>query len=175
VIEAASAAGLLVACLALGIGYLIGSIPLTAAGARGAGPGWAFLAVTGDVAKGVIAVALGIVTVSWAIGWIAGIGAVLGAARPIVRRTPRGDGLATFVGAAAALSPPAAAVGVVLGLLVLGAGRLTGRDGTAAAVVAGLLAYPAVFAVLQPDAARLAALIGLYLVATLALLAARGR
>ena len=150
----APVAGVLLGALALLAGYLVGSLPAAArigrmagvdlAGStwrrpapgggpaavwRLAGPGWGFLALTADLAKGVVPVAIGIVTFSWAIGWVAGLGAVLGAGWPAFGA--RGAVTAawrTFGGAAFTLAPPAGMLSVLLGLAVLGIGRLAGRD-----------------------------------------------
>ena len=180
---AASAAGLVVALVALAAGWLIGSIPLAPTATRAAGPGWAFLALTAGLAKGVIPVAAGVVTVSWAIGWVAGIGAVLGAARPAFGRPATGmEGAgsvaATFAGVAVALAPPAGALAAVVAVVAYGAVRLLGRDAArsaAASVAAGAIAYPLLFVALQPDPTRVGALVGLYLVAALMLLVVRRR
>ena len=93
-------------------GYLVGSIPVARYVARGAGvdpaatgdaptrdpdfgtvwrlagPGAGLLAFTGDLAKGVIPVAIGVVSFGWWIGWAAGLGAVLGTPSP-TRHTPK--------------------------------------------------------------------------------------
>jgi glycerol-3-phosphate acyltransferase PlsY len=167
--------------LALLIGYLVGSIPLHGrilraaghhpAGApiiepagvwRIAGPGWGLLAFVGDVAKGVVPVALGLVTWSWAIGWLAGLGAVLGACRPALGRRPGGRGLAVLGGAGYALAPAAGLLALVAGLTVLVLGRLAGRDAIGAAAAVGLAVLPPIAFVLDPDPVRLAALLALY-------------
>lgn len=177
----------LVAGIALLLGYLIGSIPLSALVGRAAGidvnlegeatpgsaivwklagPGWGLLALTGDLAKGVLPVALGTVTFSWSIGWVAGLGALLGACWPLFGRLSGGRGAAVFAGAAFALSPSAGTLGVLLTLCVLVAARLLGRNGRVAAI-AGIGAYPLLFLADQADLLRLAALMTLYLVAVL--------
>ena len=197
----APVAGVLLAAAALLAGYLIGSLPAAAriarmagvdlaaggerlAGAAGvwrlAGPGWGFLALTAELATGVVPVAVGIVTFSWAIGWVAGVGAVLGAGWPAFGRSSGGAssggrGLATFSGAAFTLAPPAGTLSALLGLAVLGVGRLAGRDARRVAVAAGFGAYPVLFLGAQQDLARLAALLVLYLIAIVRLAAIRAR
>ena len=119
----APVAGVLLAAAALLAGYLVGSLPAAAriarmagvdlaaggerlAGAaavwRLAGPGWGFLALTAELATGVVPVAVGIVTFSWAIGWVARRRGGLGAGWPAF-----GD-RAVARRAAAAASPPSA-------------------------------------------------------------------
>ena len=171
---ATSAAAVAVGLVALGVGFVIGSITLVPAAARATGPGWAFLGLTADLAKGVIPVALGIVTVSWEIGWIAGIGAMLGSARAAVCGSWR-YGIVTPAGVAVALAPPAGALSGLLALLVVGLGRLVGRDARDAALAVATLVYPLLFAAVQPEAARLGGLLGLYVVGALVLVASRRR
>ena len=181
---------LLVAALALVGGYLVGSIPLSAmigraAGAgmgrggegganpdpadvwRLAGPGWGLLALTGDLAKGLLPVAIGIVTWSWWAGWAAGLGALLGAGWPLFGRLSGGRGVVPLAGVAIALSPAAGLVALLLAVLVMGAARLLGRDGRAAAIAVGFGAYLLLFLLDQADLARLAGTGVLYLVAVL--------
>jgi glycerol-3-phosphate acyltransferase PlsY len=187
---------LLVAALALIGGYLAGSIPLSrmigrAAGVdadgvgdagavdagdanqgpahvwRLAGPGWGLLALTGDLAKGLLPVAIGVVTWSWWAGWAAGLGAVIGAGWPLFGRLPRGRGVTTLAGAALALSPIAGLVALLLSGLVIGTARLLGRDGRTAAIGIGFGAYPLLFLLDQADLARLAGVGVLYLVVVL--------
>jgi len=178
----------LIVGLALLAGYLAGSVPLTALVGRAAGvdviregeanpgsanvwrlagPGWGLLALTGDLAKGVLPVALGTVTCSWSIGWVAGLGALLGACWPLFGRLPGGRGVAVFAGVIFALSPGAGTLGVLLTLGVLVVARLLGRNGRVAAIVAGIGTYPLLFLADQGDMLRLAALGTLYLVALL--------
>lgn len=178
----------LVTGIALLVGYLIGSIPLSALVGRAArvdvvlegeanpgsanvwklaGPGWGLLALTGDLAKGVLPVALGTVTLSWSIGWVAGLGALLGACWPLFGRLSGGRGVAVFAGVAFALSPSAGTLGVLLTLCVLVAARLLDRNGRVAAIAAGIGTYPLLFLADQADLLRLAALMTLYLVAVL--------
>ncbi|HYO43711.1 MAG TPA: glycerol-3-phosphate acyltransferase [Candidatus Limnocylindrales bacterium] len=178
----------LAAGLALHVGYLVGSVPLSALIGRAAGvdvvhegeanpgsanvwklagPGWGLLALTGDLAKGVLPVVLGTVTVSWSIGWVAGLGALLGACWPLFGRLPGGRGVAVFAGAAFALSPSAGTLAVLLTLSVLVAARLFGRNGRVAAIATGVGSYPLLFLAVQGDLPRLAALMTLYLVTVL--------
>jgi glycerol-3-phosphate acyltransferase PlsY len=164
----------LVAVALLG-GYLIGSIPTGRLGGRDAGPGWAFLAVTAALATGVVPVAVGIVTWSWGIGWVAGLGAVFGACWPRFGRATGGAGLATLGGAAFALAPAAGSVSLLLALVVLGVGRVLRRDTRDLAGVVGFGTFPALFLVVEQDLARLCALLGLYLVVLVRSVTARDR
>ena len=141
---------LLRTALSLLVGYLVGSLPVSAwvvraAGVEGtrqseghsgptnvwrlAGPGWGVLALTGDLAKGVLPVAIGIVTFTWWTGWVAGVGVLIGAGWPAVGRLAGGRGVATFAGVALALAPLAGAVSLMLTLPVAVAARLLGRAG----------------------------------------------
>jgi glycerol-3-phosphate acyltransferase PlsY len=184
----------LVICVA--VGYAVGSLPVSALIARTAGadvgraggrhpgsetvwklagPGWGLLAVTAELSKGVLPVALATVTWSWGAGWAAGLGALTGACWPALGRVPGGRTqagrgvtvFAVFAGVAFALAPPAGIICVLLALLVLGAARLAGRDGRVAAVAVGIGMYPLMFFAAYRDALRLAALTTLYLVAVL--------
>jgi glycerol-3-phosphate acyltransferase PlsY len=178
----------LVTAIALLGGYLAGSVPVSAMVGRAAGvdvvregeanpgsanvwklagPGWGLLALAGDLAKGVLPVALGSVTVSWSIGWVAGLGALLGASWPLLGRLRGGRGVAVLAGAAFALSPAAGTLGVLLTLGVLAAARLLGRNGRVAAVATGVGSYPLLFLADGRDLLRLGALMTLYLVAVL--------
>jgi len=178
----------LVAGPVLLVGYLIGSIPLSsrvgrAAGVaivrgreadpgpagvwRQAGPGWGLLALTGDLAKGLLPVAMGAVTVSWAIGWVAGLGALLGACWPLFGRLPGGPGVAVLAGVAFGLSPAAGIIGALLGVVVVVVARLLGRNGRVPAIAVGTGTYSLVFFADQADLLRLAALMTLFLVAAL--------
>ena len=182
--SAAPVAGVLLGALALVAGYLVGSLRAAArigrlagveraAGVpgggpaavwRSAGPGWGFLALTAELAKGVVPVAVGVVTFSWAVGWAAGVGAVLGAGWPAFGR--RGDrGLATFAGAAFALAPPAGLLSGLLGLTVFGVGRLAGRDTRGGAIATAVGSFLVLGLLLGPDLARPAALVVLAVVA----------
>jgi glycerol-3-phosphate acyltransferase PlsY len=172
-------------------GYAVGSLPLSgwiarSAGAdvdrdgerdpgfasvwRLAGPGWGLLALTADLSKGVLPVALATVTWSWGAGWAAGLGALAGACWPALGRVPGGRGtavLAVFAGAAFLLAPPAGVISVLLAVAVLGTARLAGRNGRVAAIAAGMGLYPLLFFAAYRDPLRLAALLSLYLVAAL--------
>ena len=132
---------------------------------RLAGPGWGFLALTADLAKGVVPVAIGVVTFSWAIGWVAGLGAVLGAGWPAFGRAAGDRGLGTFGGAAFTLAPPVGMLSVLLGLGVLAVGRVAGRDARTPAIATGLATFPVLFLLTEADLARLAAIVVLTVVA----------
>ncbi len=180
---------LLVAGLALAGGYLVGSIPLSTMVARAAGgvpdrglkagtgdevwrlggPGWGLLALTGDLAKGLLPVAIGVVTWSWWAGWAAGLGALLGVGWPVFGRLPGERGIAPLAGVAIALSPAAGIVALSLAALVAGMARLLGRVARPVAIATGLVAYPLLFLLEQEDPARLAGIGVLYLVAALRL------
>ncbi len=176
------------ALAALAGGYLAGSIPLSALigraagvdvvrerGARPgsanvwrlAGPGWGLLALTGDLAKGLLPVAIGIVTWTWWAGWAAGLGALLGAGWPLFGRLPGGRGVAALAGVAIALSPAAGLVALFLAALAAGTVRLLGRSGHTIALATGFGLYPLLFLLDQADPARLAGIGVLYLVAVL--------
>jgi len=178
----------LVTAVALLSGYVVGSVPTARVIARSAGvhplragvenpgsaniwklagPGWGFLALSLDLAKGVVPVAIGVVTWSWSLGWVAGLGALLGACWPAFGRHPGGRGVATLGGVAFALAPLAGAVSVLLTLTVLGAARLVGRNGRVAAIATGIGSFPPLFFAVQQDVARLCAVFVLYLVAVL--------
>jgi glycerol-3-phosphate acyltransferase PlsY len=185
---------ILVAVLALAGGYLVGSIPLAgwigrAAGAdagrgsmasqgrgsvvsagpadawRLAGPGWGLLALTGDLAKGLLPVAIGIVTWSWWAGWAAGLGALLGTGWPLFGRLPGGSGLVPLAGVAIGLSPVAGLAAMLLAAIALGAARLLGSRGRTASIVTGFGAYPLLFLLDQADPVRLAGIGAMYLLA----------
>ena len=185
---AAPVAGVLLGTIALLGGYLVGSLPaarrigrmagvdlgsveLSRGGPdavwRAAGPGWGFLALTADLAKGVLPVAIGVVTFSWPVGWVAGLGAVLGACWPAFGRAPGERGVATLAGAAFTLAPPAGTLSVLLGLGAFAVGRGIGRDGRTLALAVGFGSYPVLLLLVQQDLAMLAALLALYLVAGL--------
>ena len=178
---ATAARDVVLVTIALVGGYLVGSIPTGRLGGRDAGPGWAFLALTAAVATGVVPVAVGIVTWSWGIGWVAGLGAVLGACWPGLGRTG-GDardttttGLATLGGAAFALAPLAGAISLVLALVALAVGRVAKRDARGLAGVVGFGTFPALFLAQHHDLGRLGALLVLYLVVLVRSVTARDR
>ena len=185
---------ILISALALVGGYLVGSMSVAgrigqAAGAdaargneatpdrgsvaspgpadvwRLAGPGWGLLALTGDLAKGLLPVAIGIVSWSWWAGWAAGLGALLGTGWPLFGRLPGGSGLVTLAGVAIALSPVAGLGAMLMGAIALGVVRLLGSSGPAVAVATGFGAYPLLFLLDQADLIRLAGIGVLYLVA----------
>jgi glycerol-3-phosphate acyltransferase PlsY len=177
-------------------GYLVGSIPVSAwVGRRAgvdvvqdgeanpgsanvwklAGPGWGLLALTGDLAKGVLPVAIGIATVSWGAGWVAGLGALVGASWPLFGRLRGGRGVAVFAGVACTLSPPAGLLAVLLTLAVLGIARLLGRNGRVAAIAVGIGSFPFLFYAAEASLERLAALMALYLVAVVRFATTRRR
>lgn len=163
----------ILAVLCAAAGYVVGSLPVSAWVARSAGPGWGLLAVTADLATGVLPVALATVTWSWGTGWAAGIGAVTGACWPAFGRRPGGHGVVVLAGAAFALAPPAGILSLLPALAVLGVARLLGRNGLAAATAVGFGTYPFLFLAAYRDPLRLAALMGLYLVVGLRYVATR--
>lgn len=177
---------LVVLVTALAAGYLAGSIPVSAwVGRRAgvdvvhdgeanpgsanvwklAGPGWGLLALAGDLAKGVLPVAIGIAQWSWWAGWAAGLGALIGASWPLLGRLRGGRGVAVFAGVAFTLSPPAGILGVALTVGVLVVARLLGRNGRVVAIAVGIGTFPFLFLAAEASLARLAALMTLYLVA----------
>jgi acyl phosphate:glycerol-3-phosphate acyltransferase len=181
----ATLADAFVAAVALVAGYLVGSIPLAtligrAAGVgavangeaiRGpgdiwglAGPGWGLLALSGELAKGVLPATLAAVTWSWLAGGAAGLGAVLGASWPLLGRMHGGRGLAVFAGVAFALAPGAATLAGLLGLGVLGVTVAAGRRSGQAALSAGLASYPVLLLAAGAEPAQLAAVGLLFLV-----------
>lgn len=189
-------AGALLVAAVLNAGYLVGSLPLSRWIARSAGhdplvegehnpgaanvwklagPGWGFLALTADLAKGVIPVALGAVTFGWSVGWVAGLGALLGASWPAFGRLQGGRGVATFSGVAFTLAPPAGTVSVLLTLAIVGIGRLIGRNGRVLGTAVGIGSFPPLFLVVQQDVSRLFALLVLYIVAVLRFTLTRDR
>jgi glycerol-3-phosphate acyltransferase PlsY len=189
---------ILPAALALLVGYLAGSIPVAALVGRTAGAGadvvrvgdgrrrpdatdvWrltgrgtGLLALAGELATGLLPVAVGIVSWSWAAGWAAGLGAVAGACWPFFGRRPGGRGVMTLAGALYALSPAAGTIALLVGLAVLGLARPLGRDGRAAATAAGFTAFPLLLLADEMDPGRLAAVLVLYVVVAIRALTAR--
>jgi glycerol-3-phosphate acyltransferase PlsY len=174
------------AAVMLVAGYLAGSLPVstwigraagvdaaherpTRSGARTvwerAGPGWGLLALTGDLTKGVLPVAVGIVTFTWWTGWVAGAGVLAGVGWPLVGRRPGETAVAALAGAAIALAPVAGVVGALLALPVAALARAVGRQVIIAAVASWLLAFPVLFLLEHRDPARLGGLAILYLLA----------
>lgn len=171
------APGIAMAVAAFILGYAVGSLPVSAAvgRARGidvveggernpgsanvwalAGPRAGLLALAGDLAKGAVPVIVAAALAGWWAGWIAGLGAIVGHAWPALGRLPGGRAVATFGGAALALSPIAGAIAVAACLVAL---ALAGR---VAAIAAGVGAYPLLFALVEQDPARLAGVLLLY-------------
>jgi glycerol-3-phosphate acyltransferase PlsY len=122
------------------VGYLLGSIPVALMVARRAGgpdlrtagdrnPGywnarsvlgerWGALVLAGDLAKGAAAAGLGRwLGDGWWVGYVGGAAAMIGHCWPVFAGWRGGRGVLTFVGAAAVLSPAAAAL-AALGALV---------------------------------------------------------
>lgn len=170
---------------ALLLGYLAGSLPVSAwvvrtAGVdlprdgdarpgsadawRLAGPGWGLLALTGELAQGVVPVAIAIVTFGWWTGWAAAVGAVAGAGWPTFGRRAGGPGVATLAGVCVALAPLAGLAGLAVAALVAVAGRLAGRSSRAVATGAGFGSFVVLAVVELADAARLAGVGLLFLV-----------
>lgn len=184
---------------ALVAGYAVGSIPvgalvaraagLTAGGRddpppdaadvwRAAGSGWGMLAVSGDLATGILPVAIGAVTWSWAAGAAAGIGALAGAGLPAPGRSAaaaRGSGrrrVAVLSGVAYAMAPAAGTLALVVALVAALAARAIGWMAGATraamppagrvALAGGLVAYPLLFLAAAPDPLRLVAVGALY-------------
>jgi glycerol-3-phosphate acyltransferase PlsY len=175
----AAAATVLIAHVSLAGGYLAGSIPVSALvgrrvcspgasdpGAvwRAAGPGPGLLAVSGELARGALPVAVAVVTLSWAAGALAGLGAVLGSAWPALARRIRGAPGLTLGGAAYALAPAAGSLALGPALVAAIVAHAARRDVVAAAATAWLLAYPILFLVAAPDASQALALVPLYAV-----------
>lgn len=178
----------LAAGVALVVGYLIGSVPVSAlvGGAAGvpragggrsvpgladiwrlAGPGPGLLALTGELARGVVPVALGMVTWSWGIGWAAGLGALLGASWPLAGQLPGGRGVATPGGVLVALAPAAGVAAVLPTLVALAVGRLLGRNVVVAGVVTWFGSFAVLFLAGQGDPVRPSAAGVLFLVTVL--------
>ncbi len=129
------------ACLVLG--YAIGSLPLPAlvgrlAGMDGspgagqvwrhAGPGWGLLAFAADLSRGVLPVALALVTFSWAAGVAAALGSVSASFWPAGGRLPADRSLVLVLGALLVLVP---LVGLVAAAVVVIAAALRRRSSRA--------------------------------------------
>lgn len=179
-------------------GYLAGSIPVSRLVASGAGPaltvlpsdgtvavdpaavrslagpGWGLLALAGELARGVLPVAIATVSWSSAAGWVAGVAAVAGACWPALGRLPGGRGVVTLAGVGYAWGPAAATIALGIGVVAWAAARTLRRDGTAASVVAGATTYPFLFVAAQGGPAGLPAILATYaIVAVRGLAAAR--
>jgi glycerol-3-phosphate acyltransferase PlsY len=184
----AAGAGLGAAVLA---GYLLGSVPFAVLVGRLAGvdpqaegernPGawnlWGLAGVrTGlvtfllDAGKGAAATVAGMAAAGWWGGALAGLAAMAGHDWPLWSGFRGGGrGVATFMGAAAVLSPPASLA--ALGLIAVTVPLV----GIMRAVALGTLAYPLAFALLQPDARRLVPVGFAYLLLLVRALQRRGQ
>ncbi len=183
-----------VAVLSLVFGYVAGSIPVSALVGRAAGvdvhadgernpgaanvwklagPGWGLLALSGDLAKGALPVAIATVTFSWNAGWLAAMGAAIGAGWPLLRIRSGGRAVATFSGAAAALAPPAGIIGFALAGIIVGFGRLVRVNTRVVAIAVAIGGYPILFYWTHGDVRRLLALLLLYSVTLVRYLATR--
>jgi Glycerol-3-phosphate acyltransferase len=166
----------------------VAGVPRPASGERGpdaasvwrrAGPGWGLLALSGELATGILPVAIGVVTWSWPVGAAAGIGALAGGGWPALGRLPghagrSPSGLATVLaGVAYALAPAAGTTTLLVAVVAAGVARLVGRGVAVAAFGAGMAAYPVLFLVAEPDPRRLVAVGLLYSVAFAVGIAAR--
>lgn len=129
-----------------------------------------FLLDIGKVAApGLVGFAIG----GWWGAWVAAMGAVGGAMRPVVPGWRGGRGVNAGVGAAIVLHPPAAAIGFAAAALVYAVSLRR-----PAAITAGFIAYPAAFALLSvrsPAAAWPLAGIGLLYLVLLARFAVTAR
>lgn len=184
----------LAAFLSLALGYVAGSIPVSALVGRAAGvdvhatgernpgsanvwklagPGWGLLALSGDLAKGALPVALATVTFSWNAGWLAAMGAAIGAAWPLLRVRSGGRAVATFAGAAGALAPPAGLVGFALAGVIIGFGRFVRVNTRIVAIAVAVGGYPILFYWTHGDVHRLLALLLLYSVTLIRYLTTR--
>jgi acyl phosphate:glycerol-3-phosphate acyltransferase len=182
-------ADLLVLIAAAALGYVIGSLPLSALVGRAAGvdasdgggpslhvagvwalagPGWGLLALVADLARGILPVTLAVATFAWPAGWAAGMGAILGARWPVLGQLRGGNGAWVVAGVLVALEPTAAVVASLIALAAAAAARLAGRRWRSAAVRAALVAYPVLALLTELSPVRLAAVLALYLVAALA-------
>lgn len=97
-----------------------------------------------DGLKGFVAVLIGLPLGGWWAGWLGGLGAMLGHAFPATARFRGGKSVMTFVGAAMALVPAAAAVawGVCGVVTAARSFRWGARAGTFAVPVAVLVVGP---------------------------------
>jgi glycerol-3-phosphate acyltransferase PlsY len=162
--------------LALAAGYAVGSLPVTAwiarragaapsdgrDGAPGAGDLWAtagpgpgLLALSGELARGIVPVAVATVTLGWWTGLVAAAGAVAGACWGLAGLRPGGGALPTLAGAALALAPLAGGVAIAAAVLAGFLGRMAGREPGRWAVLAGFTAYGCIAVLELADAARL--------------------
>lgn len=140
---------------------------------RAAGPGPGLLAIAGDVAKGLLPVAIAGVTWTWWAGWVAGLGIVVGSRWPVGGRRPgRGD-VVVLAGTCVALSPVAGIVAAGLALVAGAATRALGGRIGFAVLVAGTGCFAVLVLVEQGAVARTAAIAALAAVAALPLPAAR--
>jgi glycerol-3-phosphate acyltransferase PlsY len=177
------------------LGYLAGSVPLAGwiwrrsgvalpgsdglrtAGATGAavwravGPGWGLLAVAGELAQGVLPVALGLATWSWTAGWAAGLGAIVGTAWPLFGRLPRRRAGAVPVGVLVTLAPAAGILSAMLALPAFLLARAAGRGGLVGAGVVGYGSYPVLLYAAEIPVPQLVAVLLLYLVTAVGSLA----
>jgi glycerol-3-phosphate acyltransferase PlsY len=151
--------------VAIVMGYLLGSIPVSLLVARRHGvdlrevgdgnPGaWnaleqlggrrALPAFLGDGAKGLVAGLAGHALGGWWVAWAAVAAAMVGHALPVFARFRGGKAVMTFVGGAFALSPPAA-------LIALAAcGVVTALSSFAWGARVGVFGYPALQLALDP-------------------------
>lgn len=158
---------------AIGVGYLVGSIPVADLVARRQGvalrtvgdrnPGYwnakaqlgrraALPVFVGDAAKGAVAAAIGrVVAEHWAVGYLAVGAAMLGHAWPVFARFRGGRSVLTFAGGVCVLAPLPAAL-AVLGCAIVALASRRFAWGARAAV----FGYPLVQAIFE-ERARVAA------------------
>jgi glycerol-3-phosphate acyltransferase PlsY len=133
----------LVAVVCFALGYVLGSLPLPSligrmAGldtgayrtrdvAREAGPGWGLLALASDLARGVLPVALAVVTFGWIAGLAAGVGAAAGTMWPAASRLPGDRSPGLVVGVLLVLVPIVGVAAALLGAAVAWVRRSPGR------------------------------------------------
>lgn len=157
-----------ITALVIGASYLVGTFPsaLLAARRRGvdptrtgsgnpgatnvlrtAGKRAAVATLAGDVAKGALAAGAGWALGGHGLGVACGVAAVVGHVLPVTRRFQGGKGVATGVGMAIVLFPPAAAVTGGVFAVVAAASRTVSLGSIAATatlpVAAALLGAPA--------------------------------